>query len=390
LYVCLNIDYLVSTETSSLQILSLIPSLIPGIEQVVLAHYQQNNTELSGFLLKKEEDNYKIQPIRLEAGSSFFLELSATTLPYQWFQKDQVPFEILTKYKVQLTIFSELKNNILLIKYIDHGSNWTDLFFIYFNDNLSNFLLDKVSEPFSAQHKNMVGFLLSHSIRTIFQVIDSHNQLSTTFNDQMLHIVKERDHLQEGLDQQLQKERNGILTLARYYLSNIAERLGTQANLTDSAKNKLKSFTGELYQLEAVIHEALEFAGALSSPARSAPLLLADYHIRFPDPAHQKISDDVIEGLPQRMIKTHLLLDRLELAASGIKQRKDNLTSAKVGKEFPTPISAPAITDALRKHKKRIIQLFNQYPDKWEIIRHEFRPIQNLMNSNQNHELLSA
>ncbi|MBL6950397.1 MAG: hypothetical protein ISR57_07110, partial [Bacteroidales bacterium] len=67
-----------------------------------------------------------------------------------------------------------------------------------------------------------------------------------------------------------------------------------------------------------------------------------------------------------------------------------SLTSVNVGKEFPTPISAPAITDALRKHKKRIIHLFDQYPEKWEIIRHEFRPIQNILNAIQDFEQLSA
>lgn len=379
-----------SAEGISLRILSLIPALIPGIEQVVLVHFQQDKAELSGFLLKKEEHLYKTDQVRVETGSSFFMELSRTTQPYRWFPKDQVPFEIITKDKVQLTIFSELKNSVLLIGQSVDGSNWSNLFFIYFNENLSNFLLDKVSEPFSAQHKNMVGYLLSHSIRTLFQVIESQDQLTATFDDQIRLVVKERDQLREKLEQHAVKERQDILKLAQHYLTRIAEGIGQRATFTDSAKVKLRNFSGELYQLEEIIREALGFAGALSSPAGSSPLLLADYHIRFPDPAQHKMPEEVIDGLPQRMIKTHLLLDRLEHAAAGIKHRKDTLTSANVGKEFPTPISAPAITDALRKHKKRIIQLFDQYPDKWEIIRHEFRPIQNLMNSVQGQEQLSA
>ncbi|MFH1296067.1 MAG: hypothetical protein ABIJ04_02195 [Bacteroidota bacterium] len=318
------------------------------------------------------------------------MELTRTTQPYRWFPKDQVPFEIVTKDKIQLTIFSELKNSVLLISQPIDKANWSDLFFIYFNENLSNFLLDKVSEPFSAQHKNMVGYLLSHSIRTLCQIIESQDQLTVTFDDQIRLVVKERDQLQEKLEQNSVKERQEILKLAQHYLTRITEGLDQRVTLTDSAKIKLKNFQGELYQLEDIIKEALGFAGALSSSAGSSPLLVADYHIRFPEPVQQKMPEGVIDGLPQRMIKTHLLLDRLEHAAAGIKQRKDNLTSANVGKEFPTPISAPAITDALRKHKKRIILLFDQYPDKWDIIRHEFRPIQNLMNSVQGQEQLSA
>lgn len=379
-----------SVESLSLRTLSLIPGLIPGIEQVVLIHFQPDKINLTGYLLKKEEDIYKADQIRIEAGSSFFKDLSGSAAPYQWLSKDQVPFEIISKDKVQLTIFSELKNSVLLIEYKIDTAIGSDLFFIYFNENLSNFVLDKVTEPFSARHKNIVAYLLSHSIKTLFQVTDANVQLTSTFSNQIRQVVKERDQLKEKLDQQSMKERQDILRLAQHYLYQHTDRIGLKATFTDSAKVKLKNYQGELSQLEEVIKEAVEFAGALSSPSGSSSLLLADYHIRFPDPAQLKLPDEVIDDLPQRMVKTHLLLDRLEHAATGIKQRKDTLTSAKVGKEFPTPISAPAITDALRKHKKRIIQLFDQYPDKWEIIRHEFRPIQNLINSAQNHGLLSA
>lgn len=374
----------------SLRILSLIPGLIPGIEQVILVHSPQHSTDLSGFLLKKDAETYKTEPIKLEAGSSFFISLTAGSQTYKWFQKEQVPFDVINKNKIQLTIFNELKNNILLVKHVFPGATSCDLIFIYFNENLSNFVLDKVSEPFSAQHKNIVGYLLSHSIQTVYQLTDSQNKLTSTFDDQIKLVVKERDFLRESLELQSQQERQGVVRLSEYYLAQIAESYGKRAILTDSAKIKLKSYEGELYLLEGIIRDALEFAGALSSSSRVSSVLIADYHIRFPDPSEIRTSEEFIEGLPQRLIKTHLLLDRLEMAASGIKQKKNNLTSANVGKEFPTPVSAPAITDALRKHRKRIIQLFDQYPDKWEIIRHEFRPIQNLLNSVQNQELLSA
>lgn len=163
-----------------------------------------------------------------------------------------------------------------------------------------------------------------------------------------------------------------------------------KASFTESAKAKLCSYTGEVYNLEEVVRKAVSFALDLSSPALASPLHIADYHIRFAEENGKPVTEEVQEGLPHRLAKTYLLLDRLEHAAAGIKQRKENLTSASVGKEFPSPVSAPAITDALRKHKKRIIQLFDQYPGKWEIIRHEFRPVLNLLNSPKGTEQLSA
>jgi len=375
---------------TSMQILSLFQELIPGIEQVVLVHSEQDNDGLTGYLLRKRDHEYDTDQIRVESGSTFFHSLQEKSLPYQWFPKDRVPFEIISKEKLQLTIFSELKNSVLLVLYNHSESKHTDLFFIYFNENLSNFLIDKVSEPLSAQHKNMVGYLLSNSIKTLYQVLSSKEQLTITFNDQIQTIVKERDLLKEKIGRITGKERQDVLKMARHYLNKISGEMGISVTLTDSAKVRLRDFTGELYQLEDMMREAIAFAGALSSASGSRQILLADYHIRFPETTQEKVSAEVTEGLPQRYVKTHLLLDRLERAAVGLKEQKSSLTSVNVGKEFPTPISAPAITDALRKHKKRIIHLFDQYPEKWEIIRHEFRPIQNLLNTIRDFEQLSA
>ena len=99
----------------SMQILSLFPELIPGIEQVVLVHSEQDNDGLTGYLLRKSDQGYNTDQIRVESGSTFFLSLQENSLPYQWFSKDRIPFEIISKEKVQLTIFSELKNSVLMI-----------------------------------------------------------------------------------------------------------------------------------------------------------------------------------------------------------------------------------------------------------------------------------
>jgi hypothetical protein len=41
------------------------------------------------------------------------------------------------------------------------------------------------------------------------------------------------------------------------------------------------------------------------------------------------------------------------------------------------PISAPAITESLGKSREIIRQLLEKYPDKWETIRKEFKPLLN-------------
>jgi len=55
------------------------------------------------------------------------------------------------------------------------------------------------------------------------------------------------------------------------------------------------------------------------------------------------------------------------------------LTGKNVGSHCDKPISAPAISDALKKHRSEIIALFEQYPDQWPIIRKDFAPIRNIL-----------
>ena len=62
-----------------------------------------------------------------------------------------------------------------------------------------------------------------------------------------------------------------------------------------------------------------------------------------------------------------------------------DLTSANVSNAFATPISAPAISDALKKHRNKIITLMNKYPERWDIIRRDFRPVKNILASQPGH-----
>jgi hypothetical protein len=70
-------------------------------------------------------------------------------------------------------------------------------------------------------------------------------------------------------------------------------------------------------------------------------------------------------------------LDKLEMAAIGLKNKNIAIISSKVGQALNPPISAPAITESLGKNRELIRQLVDKYPDKWETIRQEFKPLTN-------------
>jgi hypothetical protein len=91
------------------------------------------------------------------------------------------------------------------------------------------------------------------------------------------------------------------------------------------------------------------------------------------------LNQDAVPIPQSRLNKTRLFLDRLERAASKLSANGEDLTSSAVGQTMDRPISAPAITDALRKNRRRVLLLLEQNPEKWPIIRNQFRPLINIV-----------
>jgi hypothetical protein len=372
------------------RILEQFPHLIPGIEKVICIQRTTGREGISGLLMEKIRDEYEIHSLIVDYVGSFIDNVSRSGLHYQWYSREEIPFTIINKQKVQLSIFNELKNSVLVLHFLVSDADVNVTYVVYFNENLSNFLLEKVSEPLSTQHKPMVGFLVFHAIKTLSEVFRLQELTAIDLKHRIEEVVKERDNLREREDQIAALAKNHFLTMAQHYLDKICRNSKQHALFTDSAKEKILTFKGEIFLLEPILLDAFNFARTLSPSSGDAVIRLSDYHIHFPDLTSPELPKPIVSGLTERFQKTHILLDRLENASSSLKEKRGQLTSTNVGREFPTPISAPAITDALKKHKKRILELFGRYPDKWMIIRTEFRPVLNLINSVNQDEALSA
>ena len=74
--------------------------------------------------------------------------------------------------------------------------------------------------------------------------------------------------------------------------------------------------------------------------------------------------------------KTVALLDRYEQAARQIELRSERINGRNLAAELQ--ISAPAITDAIKKHNSKIKRLLEKYPSKWPLICDFIRPIREI------------
>lgn len=381
------------SEKPVLFILQLLPSLLPGIEKVIAVYYSPDSADVSSDLIRKESGEYVQESFQVSDSPSIFSRLRSDNAPYSWLRKEDLPFEIKPKERVQLDIFNELNNSILLIRIQNTFDNKNDLFFIYFNQDLSNFGTISPNKILSTENKTIIGHILRNSILTFIQNNRGDKDLFATLNENTRAMIKERNFLRDELEITWEKYKEGLIWLSNSYLTDLYKSNGVIYRLSDGAMKKIREYTGDIGNLKPVIVQAARYAETMNLEGITGDVLIADFHLVMDEkkePRQKESISEPVGDVPVKYNKTFLLLDKLENAALHVKSKNMLLTGANIGHEFPNPVTPPAITDALKKHKQKILFLFREYPDRWVIIRTEFRPVQNILNAKPFHEQISA
>ena len=381
------------SEKPVLFILEALPFLLPGIEKAIAVYYSPESSEVSSELIRKQGGEYVLESFQVSDTISIFSRLRNDNAPYSWLRKEDLPFDIKPKEKVQLEIFNELNNSILLIRILNAFDARNDLFFIYFNHDLSNFGTINPNKVLSTENKTIIGHLLRNSILAILQNHQNDKDLFATLHENTRAMIKERNFLREELANTMEKYKEGLIRLSSSYLADLFAGNGIPYRFSEGAMKKIRDYTGDIGNLKPLIIQAARYAETMNLEGSTVDVLIADFHLVMDEKKDIKPKESLPEpvaGVPAKYNKTFLLLDKLENAALHVKSKNLLLTGANIGSEFPTPVTPPAITDALKKHRQKIIFLFTEYPDRWEIIRNEFRPVQNILNAKPFREQLSA
>jgi len=381
------------SEKPVLFILQFLPSLLPGIEKVIAVYYSPDSASVSSDLIRKESGEYVQESFQVSDSPSIFSRLRSDNAPYSWLRKEDLPFEIKPKERVQLDIFNELNNSILLIRIQNTFDNKNDLFFIYFNQDLSNFGTISPNKILSTENKTIIGHILRNSILTFIQNNRSDKDLFATLNENTRAMIKERNFLRDELEITREKYKEGLIRLTNSYLTDLYKSNGVMYRLSDGSMKKIREYTGDISNLKPVIAQAARYAETMNLEGTTGDVLIADFHLVMDEkkePRQKESISEPVGDVPVKYNKTFLLLDKLENAALHVKSKNMLLTGANIGHEFPNPVTPPAITDALKKHKQKILFLFREYPDRWVIIRTEFRPVQNILNAKPFREQISA
>ena len=278
----------------------------------------------------------------------------------------------------QMSLEDEFENNILLLKFESIYPNIFDLIFIFFNKDKNSFELESKPQSLNSENKSLIGHLLFNSIKT---QIETHVNNATSFHS-ILEINRTTQIQLIDANRKIKEAENKhnllIHTVIKNYTQSIQDKTEINIKFSDEALAMLIDFEGTQDELKNVVLKSAEIAINLTigneAIVYSTYLQLERYQ--------NKIKEDKTEAVPalfNRYSKTRQILDKYEKSARDVLKNDQPLTGKNVGANCPTPISAPAITDSIKNHKKKILTLFLKHPEKWPIIKSEFKPIINIL-----------
>src|ERR1035437_7820745 len=350
------------SENPILFILQMLPSLLPGIEKAVTVFHIAESSGIKSEQILKDNGEYVQESILVSDNPSVFNRLRTEKSPYSWLRKEDLPFEIKPKERVQLEIFNELSNNILLIRIPNAFDAQNDLFLIYFNPDLSNFGTIHPDKILSTDNKTIIGHFLRNSILALIQNHQNDKDLFATLNENTRSMIRERNLLKDELELTKKKYQEGVIRLCNSYLVDLSKNNKITYRFSDEALQKIRDYTGDIGNLRSITTQAARYAETMNLEGTTDTVLISDFHIVLDekkDPRYKESLPQAVGEVPVKYNKAFLLLDKLENAALHVKAKNKLLTGANIGNEFPTPFSPPAITDALKKHRQKILYLFH-------------------------------
>jgi hypothetical protein len=364
-------------------LLKQVQAVTPGLERAIAIYFDAKNDSLK---VVECFENGEISPLAFD--ETIVLKERKKVKPYDWIRKSDMPFMVKENGVEQLTISDELKNNILVMRFNNAFDNQSDIVYLYFNEHFGNFRLSKTDDSLTSSAKNIIQSLLYKTW---------HEQIKQMQQDYSIwHTLQRAENLRKTSTDKLEKEnnllqhrlKNTIEGNVNYLLKKLRPDTGS-IKVSQKAIEKIIDLNLSVEQLEKLLEQALVLAE--NTALLTSNIIITENEI-IPELIQFTEEDNAVkqeeEQVEVRYQKTKSFLDRYEKAAELLKKQNKPITGANIGSACSPTVSHAAISDVLKKHRNKIISLLQKHPDKWPILRSEFRSIKNLVPSNTSNNKL--
>jgi hypothetical protein len=345
-----------------------ILKVFPGVDKVWLISNETSEDRFQLFELNNQKEtsqfvsNVEVKPEKYVNSKNY----------YRWISLSETPLRSDKQARTQFNIFDEYQNRILHL-FLPPLDDHFIVFYIFFNEEKS--LTGPHSDGrLTTDNKQLIAHTLYHLLSLERDRYIADNTVS-----------KNLQSMQKRMASVQEKESHDHFFSA--YVKEQVEKISSQnqinVNISDEAIKYLSEQFLKPNEIRTLLDEVLSWLINFSDINQTHYTIEVSHVV-----SESKLSDkEVIITKPAhdaRYNRTFDLLEKLELAASRAIQNGMRLTGANVGQSYDTPISAPAITDALKKHTSKILTLNKLYPDRWPIIKSQFKPYQNILESEGN------
>ncbi len=349
-----------------LTLLEKLPEAYPYLRKSVVVFHHQSTDRIEAYV--QEADEKITEAIDISSVRKILQNLRSEKANYEWHQEAGLPFkEDNGPAAHDISLFTENQMLVLLLRFKSPSDGRQDLVFLHFDPQgiRMTFKYDEID----TRVKAWLAPIAYHQIKAMLslcRIFETENKKLKSTARKVIANIRQTDSSEDFFRE---KQKN--------YIQEILEDLSSQQKfkLTDEGMQKILKAGLKLSEMRQVLKQAIETVEFLEEGRDG---ILPEWSLILPqteNPDHPE-QEEIVES---RYIRSYQLLEKLEDAAQKVKQEQNRLTGGNVGKAFSTPISAPAITDALKKHGTRIISLMERFPDRWTVIRREFRPVQNLL-----------
>ncbi len=350
----------------------------PGIERIVAVYYDRVKKDILSVCVHPRIDPGHVEEVFLNENKPLIQKSRVSKSPTAWLTREELSYDLKAVENRQVDIFDEQHKTVLVLRFPNKYDGLQDIMFLYLQESMSMFGMNLTSRSLSTDYKSIIGYLLYHFVLTFTRTSEADASAAQTVADSTKSIISALMQSNEELSRTRQYYGQSLVDLCENYLEELQSGSGRRYRLHESAIEKIRKYSGEIKYLKTIIKNAVIFAGYLEQDEEPGLLYIHDFHLNAETYIPESRKEEPSTYPEDRYTKTIYLLDRLETAAKEVVMLKKKLTGKNVGELCDRPITAAAITDALGKHRKKIIDLFEKYPDKWEIIRNDFKPVKNL------------
>lgn len=330
-----------------------------------------------------EWDNDEMRTILMDADSvskthSFLQQLKSS----KWYNQDEMPFgvEKIQSEAQQLSLTRESGVNVLALK-----SNETGIILLLYLDSPSRHFGISLNEThFSASNRKVLEQLLTASMNQFARHRTQQLELEQKLLDFQLYLKEKLKQAQEKIKtSELVHQQNRQALIVQLF-RDAAFKREIKLQVSKEAREFMTMQTGDLNHIQSLIEQILDHLMFIYRGQDQ--FLVEESDIEWVISEMKKevapiLESDHLVSPIGRLSRTRLLLDRYEEAARIAVYHQEEINGKNIARYCNPPVTNASISDALKKHKDRLIELLNLDRESWPLLRSRFKSLHRMADS---------